>query len=387
MASVSSHRFLFAGFGLALLLTLFVATAAPRAAKPQAQDPGPCADIQGNVTVFPPGYLIQCVVPPGVSRLKGEAWGAVGGDARVTFGYNTSGGRGGYATRTFAVSAFQHLNLFGGQAGGNASDPLEAYAGGGGSSGVYRVSPPTAIGDVYVLAGAGGGAGCGNGGVGAGAPGSSGSTGGKGAGCLGYNGAPGGGEGKGGGDGNSRGGNGWGGDGGATGGAYGGNGGGQGYSGWGGPGRYKSGTAYQNGGAGGAGWGGGGGALLGGGGGGGSLGVANGDNVGNGRVALRAVGVPGDGDRCTIEGTPGGDVLLGTPRKDTICGFGGNDRIYADEGRDRVLGGPGDDLLSGNLEPDRLFGGLGKDRLIGGQDADLCRGGGGTDQTRQCEAR
>ncbi len=47
------------------------------------------------------------------------------------------------------------------------------------------------------------------------------------------------------------------------------------------------------------------------------------------------------GNRCTIVGTSGNDVLWGTPNDDVICGLGGNDTIYPGPGNDEVYGGDG----------------------------------------------
>lgn len=60
---------------------------------------------------------------------------------------------------------------------------------------------------------------------------------------------------------------------------------------------------------------------------------------------------------CTIEGTPGDDVLVGTTGDDVICGFGGNDVIRAKGGDDEIYGGPG---------RDRIFGGPGHDLIRAG---------------------
>ncbi|MGH3090651.1 MAG: choice-of-anchor Q domain-containing protein, partial [Rubrobacteraceae bacterium] len=75
--------------------------------------------------------------------------------------------------------------------------------------------------------------------------------------------------------------------------------------------------------------------------------------------------------RCTITGTPRGDILEGTPRRDVICGLGGNDIIKGFGGSDIVRGGPGNDILHG---------GSGNDTLVGGPGRDILRGGDGDDR-------
>jgi hypothetical protein len=85
------------------------------------------------------------------------------------------------------------------------------------------------------------------------------------------------------------------------------------------------------------------------------------------------------GTRCTIVGSPGGEVLRGTSGLDVICGRGGNDRIYGGAGHDLILGGKGDDRLYGGLGREHLLGGPGKDVLVGGPDEDELFGEGGAD--------
>jgi hypothetical protein len=91
---------------------------------------------------------------------------------------------------------------------------------------------------------------------------------------------------------------------------------------------------------------------------------------------------------CTIEGTPGDDVLDGTPGDDVICGGegddlirggGGEDVIYGDAGDDRIHGEAGDDVLYGAEGDDRLFGGPAADVLSAGPGRDVLSGGPGGD--------
>ncbi len=83
------------------------------------------------------------------------------------------------------------------------------------------------------------------------------------------------------------------------------------------------------------------------------------------------------GQRCTIVGTPGDDVLDGTPGDDVICGLSGNDVIRGLEGNDVLDGGSGADLLVGGEGDDRLYGGTGANRLFGGTGRDILVGGPG----------
>lgn len=94
------------------------------------------------------------------------------------------------------------------------------------------------------------------------------------------------------------------------------------------------------------------------------------------------------GQRCTIVGSNGRDVLKGTPGRDVICGRGGNDVIDGRGGNDVLDGGAGNDSMSGAGGKDSLYGGPGRDsldggagddRLLGGRDNDRLRGSSGKD--------
>jgi hypothetical protein len=76
--------------------------------------------------------------------------------------------------------------------------------------------------------------------------------------------------------------------------------------------------------------------------------------------------------RCTIPGSPYGDVISATGRNDVICGGGGNDRIHGASGNDTLVGGKG---------RDKLYGGSGNDIVIAGDRVrgDLANGGPGRD--------
>jgi hypothetical protein len=99
--------------------------------------------------------------------------------------------------------------------------------------------------------------------------------------------------------------------------------------------------------------------------------------------------------RCTVEGTPGDDVLTGTDGPDVICGFGGDDTLSGLDGADVVYGGSGDDSLDGGPGADLLYGGFNVDELFGrggadfvsaGPGADIgCNGGFGVDRSEGCE--
>jgi Ca2+-binding RTX toxin-like protein len=73
---------------------------------------------------------------------------------------------------------------------------------------------------------------------------------------------------------------------------------------------------------------------------------------------------------CTINGTPGNDVLAGSSGRDVICGLGGNDVIRGNGGADTLRGGAGND---------QLLGGAGNDAIDGGAGADVLRGDAGND--------
>ncbi|GAA0611257.1 hypothetical protein GCM10009547_11630 [Sporichthya brevicatena] len=95
------------------------------------------------------------------------------------------------------------------------------------------------------------------------------------------------------------------------------------------------------------------------------------------------------GEKATIVGTPGDDVLIGTAGRDVIVGLGGNDvirgrggddLICAGAGNDNVRGGGGNDRIHGGAGDDVLYGGAGSDRLFGQRGNDTLRGGNGADR-------
>lgn len=79
---------------------------------------------------------------------------------------------------------------------------------------------------------------------------------------------------------------------------------------------------------------------------------------------------PNANGACTINGTPGNDVLTGTAGRDVICGIGGDDVIRGNGGHDALRGGAGND---------QLLGGAGNDAIDGGAGADVLRGDAGRD--------
>jgi Ca2+-binding RTX toxin-like protein len=78
-------------------------------------------------------------------------------------------------------------------------------------------------------------------------------------------------------------------------------------------------------------------------------------------ACLVITGSVGAQPACTIEGTPGPDVLFGTNGKDVICGLGGADQLFGLGGNDTLIGGPGNDYLEGGAGNDVLLGGPGND--------------------------
>jgi Ca2+-binding RTX toxin-like protein len=95
------------------------------------------------------------------------------------------------------------------------------------------------------------------------------------------------------------------------------------------------------------------------------------------------------GERATIVGTDGDDVIQGTEKADVIWAGPGDDTVYGGLGNDVVCGGAGDDLLhggrgndwlDGDAGTDRVFGDLGDDHVSGGSgDEDEASGGLGID--------
>src|SRR5690349_7087303 len=70
-----------------------------------------------------------------------------------------------------------------------------------------------------------------------------------------------------------------------------------------------------------------------------------------------------DGRRCTVVGTPGGDVLVAKAKGDVLCGLGGDDILVGGAGAEVLDGGAGDDVLRGGTGADLLIGGRGVDTV------------------------
>ena len=90
------------------------------------------------------------------------------------------------------------------------------------------------------------------------------------------------------------------------------------------------------------------------------------------------------GQRATISGTAGNDVLRGTSGRDVMVGLGGRDTLLGLGGNDLICGGAGKDKLKGGAGNDKLLGQAGKDNLKGGGGKDVCKGGKGKDSGK-CE--
>lgn len=88
------------------------------------------------------------------------------------------------------------------------------------------------------------------------------------------------------------------------------------------------------------------------------------------------------GQRATIVGTSGDDVLLGTKGADVIAGLSGDDEIHGRGGRDLICGGPGSDVLAGDGGLDRIQGGRGNDIIAGGSGNDSLGAGPAHDRLR-----
>lgn len=86
-----------------------------------------------------------------------------------------------------------------------------------------------------------------------------------------------------------------------------------------------------------------------------------------------------DGQRCTVVGTRGRDVLRGTPGRDVICGLAGSDVIRGNGGNDVIAGGKGGDVIDGGSGDDAIASGPGDDILTGGAGNDTLRGAAGDD--------
>src|SRR6188472_2788038 len=93
-------------------------------------------------------------------------------------------------------------------------------------------------------------------------------------------------------------------------------------------------------------------------------------------ILVVAAGAPADtsatclGERATIVGTEGDDLLAGTSKDDVIVALGGNDVINAHGGDDLVCAGDGNDRIdAGDGFFDGIDGGAGDDWVDGGDAA------------------
>lgn len=77
-----------------------------------------------------------------------------------------------------------------------------------------------------------------------------------------------------------------------------------------------------------------------------------------------------EGERATIVGTDGDDVIRGTGDRDVIHARAGNDVVVRSAGADIICGGKGADELNGGRGRDTLNGGGGVDVCIGHEDPD-----------------
>ena len=93
------------------------------------------------------------------------------------------------------------------------------------------------------------------------------------------------------------------------------------------------------------------------------------------------------GQRVTLLGTIGADVLRGTAGRDVVSARAGNDRIVTLGGSDLICAGRGKDKIKSGAGADEVFAGAGADRLFGGAGADVLRGSLGRDLIREARPR
>ena len=77
------------------------------------------------------------------------------------------------------------------------------------------------------------------------------------------------------------------------------------------------------------------------------------------------------GERATVVGTAGNDVIRGTEGADIIAGLGGDDEIHGAGAGDFICGGDGVDHLYGDEGRDSLVGDAGDDFMDGGEGFDF----------------
>jgi hypothetical protein len=88
------------------------------------------------------------------------------------------------------------------------------------------------------------------------------------------------------------------------------------------------------------------------------------------------------GEKVTIHGTDGADILVGTSGRDVIAGLGGDDDINGKGGHDIICGHGGDDVIRGGAGDDQIKAGSGRDVVIPGPGDDDVDGGGGVDMVK-----
>ena len=86
------------------------------------------------------------------------------------------------------------------------------------------------------------------------------------------------------------------------------------------------------------------------------------------------------GDRVTVLGGRGDDIIFGSPNDDSLNGGGNNDTILGGDGDDTLKGSGGNDYLDGQEGADRIFGGSGDDVVIADASDAKLRGNGGIDR-------
>lgn len=87
---------------------------------------------------------------------------------------------------------------------------------------------------------------------------------------------------------------------------------------------------------------------------------------------------PYSGEKITLWGSAGNDVINGSDAKDFFTLFAAFS-IFGSNGNDQITGDTLDDYLDGGAGNDKLYGGKGNDTLVGGEGNDLLDGGEGSD--------
>ena len=100
------------------------------------------------------GSITNWTVPPGITQITVDAYGAQGGNDMCSNGYNY-GGLGARMSGTFSVTPGQTIQILAGGQGGNAALACSRGGGGGGGTFVYNSNTST----LMIAAGGGGGAG------------------------------------------------------------------------------------------------------------------------------------------------------------------------------------------------------------------------------------